>query len=232
MIKAAIFDMFETLVMMFQGRTYYSEDMAADVGVDPERYRAVWHQTDRDRTLGKMTTLEGIRKTLEVLGVGGEAEAEKLFEKRLAALSDTFSAIPEESLALLAALRARGVRIGLITNTFSDERDLIRGCALFPYFDAVRISCEEGVRKPDRAMYLSLMAQLQAAPEECLYVGDGGSRELYTARDLGMHAVQAAWFRTLAFEPHIPCPMLPEFPQAMRQEDVLGYLDLDVRKFT
>ena len=33
--------MFETLVTMFQGRTYYSEDMAADVGVDPERYRAV-----------------------------------------------------------------------------------------------------------------------------------------------------------------------------------------------
>ncbi|MCR4642837.1 MAG: hypothetical protein K5697_12530 [Lachnospiraceae bacterium] len=35
MIKAVIFDMFETLVSLFEGRTYFGEDIAADVGADP-----------------------------------------------------------------------------------------------------------------------------------------------------------------------------------------------------
>ena len=34
MIKAVIFDMFETLVTLFEGRTYFGEHIAADVGAD------------------------------------------------------------------------------------------------------------------------------------------------------------------------------------------------------
>lgn len=34
----------------------------------------------------------------------------------------------------------------------------------------------------------------QRFAEECIYVGDGGSNELETARKLGMKAVQAAWY--------------------------------------
>ena len=34
MIKAVIFDMFETLVTLFEGRTYFSENMAEDIGAD------------------------------------------------------------------------------------------------------------------------------------------------------------------------------------------------------
>ena len=33
MIKAVIFDMFETLVCLFEGRTYFSENIAEDIGI-------------------------------------------------------------------------------------------------------------------------------------------------------------------------------------------------------
>lgn len=39
MIKAVVFDMFETLVTLFTGRTYFSEDIAKDIGFDPELFR-------------------------------------------------------------------------------------------------------------------------------------------------------------------------------------------------
>ena len=29
----------------------------------------------------------------------------------------------------------------------------------------------------------------------------------------------------IAYEPHIPCPVYPEFPQAYRREDVLKMID-------
>ena len=224
MVKAVIFDMFETLVTLFTEHTYFGEDAASDADVDPVLYRKVWHENEKDRTTGKKTIEEGIGETLRKLGVYSDELLNTIVSKRLAALQETFDQIPDESVQLLLELRRRGIKVGLITNTFSDERDLIRSSELFPLFDATRISYEEGVLKPDLSMYQSIMIELGVTPDECLYVGDGGSRELFAARDIGMKPLQASWFRNLAFEPHIPCRVLPEFPQVMRQLDVLDYL--------
>ena len=224
MIRAVIFDMFETLVTLFEGRTYFSENMAEDIGADLTGFRKAWHRSERDRSIGRMTMEEGIADTLRQLGMYDEGTVKRLFEKRLAALGDTFSAIPEESVELLKGLKERGVKVGLITNTFSDERDLIRASGLFGYFDAAMISYEQGILKPDPAIYLKMMDELGVKPEECLYVGDGGSKELYGARDLGMNAVQALWFHELAFEPHVPCDVLPEFPHALKQAEIFAMI--------
>ena len=224
MIKAVVFDMFETLITLFTEHTYFGEDAASDAGVDPVIYRKVWHENEADRTTGKITIEEGIAETLRKLDVYSDELLEKIVGKRLFALKETFDQIPDESVALLEGLKKKGIKIGLITNTFSDERSLIRNSKLIPYFDAVRISYEEGILKPDPRLYLSIMEELDVKPEECLYVGDGGSRELYAAREVGMKPLQASWFRELAFEPHIPCPVMPEFPQVMHQMDVLNYL--------
>ena len=225
MLQIVIFDMFETLVTLFTGRTYFGEDAAADVGIDTATYRKAWHENEVDRSTGKLTIKEGIAKTLKSLGLYSEEKVELIASKRLAALGDTFDAIPDDTIALLEELKKRGVRIGLITNTFSDERDLIRDSKLFPFFDAVRISYEEGIQKPDPRLYQSIIDEFGVTADQCLFVGDGGSRELFAARDIGMKAIQASWFRELAFEPHIPCPVLPEFPQVKNQLDVLEYLD-------
>ncbi|MBR6850566.1 MAG: HAD-IA family hydrolase, partial [Lachnospiraceae bacterium] len=121
------------------------------------------------------------------------------------------------------ALKAEGIKIGLITNTFNDERDKIRECPLFPFFDVALISYEQGLCKPDEELFRRMTDALQVSPEECLYVGDGGSRELYAARDYGMQAVQCTWFHDRAFEPHIPCPILDEFPHADHPMEIVEY---------
>ena len=224
MIKAVIFDMFETLVTLFVGRTYFSEDIARDLGVPLQDFRREWHATEKDRTLGRLTMAEGVSIALKKLGIYSEDNVNLVCSRRLEALGDTFSAIPNESIKLLQNLRQKGIKTGLITNTFSDERDLIRKSPLYLLFDVTMISYEQGLSKPDHAIYQRMLDALKLSPEECLYVGDGGSRELYAARDIGMHALQCTWFHELAFEPHIPCPLLDEFPHADRQEDVLNYL--------
>ena len=134
------------------------------------------------------------------------------------------SARQGEAAQLLKELKARGIKIGLITNTFSDERDMIRSCELFPYFDVALISYEQGICKPAPEMYNRMIEQLGVEPAECLYVGDGGSRELYGAREAGMHPVQCTWFHDLAFEPHVPCPILDEFEHAAHQMDIIEFL--------
>ena len=48
MIKAVIFDMFETLVTLFTGKTYFSEDIAQDLGLPIEAFRKYWQETDKE----------------------------------------------------------------------------------------------------------------------------------------------------------------------------------------
>ena len=175
MIKAVIFDMFETLVTLFTGRIYFSENIAEDVGIDVEAFRKEWHVIEKDRSLGKYTFDEGLELVLKRLGIYSKEKLELALTNRRNCISDTFSAIPPESIQLLKELKLRNIKIGLMTNTFSDERDFIRQSELFPYFDVALISYEQGICKPDPAMYQRMIEQLGVAPDECLYVGDGGS---------------------------------------------------------
>ena len=55
--------MFETLVTLFEGRTYFGEHIAADVGADPTLFRREWHATEEARSTGKYTIEEGLEMT-------------------------------------------------------------------------------------------------------------------------------------------------------------------------
>ena len=224
MIKAVIFDMFETLVTLFEGRTYWGENIAEDVGADPTEFRREWHAIENDRSCGRYTIEEGLEVVLKKFGLYSPEKVALAASKRIAALSDTFSNIPDETVELLKELKNRGLKVGIITNTFNDERDMIRSSILMPYIDEALISYEQGLCKPDPALYEKMMRLLNVEPDECLFVGDGGSRELYAARDAGMHALQCTWFHDRAYEPHIPCPILDEFDHADTQMEVLKYL--------
>jgi putative hydrolase of the HAD superfamily len=223
MIKAVIFDMFETLVTLFEGKTYFGENIAADVGVDPDLFRKEWHAIEKERSIGVYTIEQGLEVVFKKLGVYSEENVSLAVNKRRENLEDTFNGVPDDSIRLLQELKKRGIKVGLITNTFSDERDFIRDSTLFQYFDVALISYEQGICKPDPELFKKMTELLDVEADECLYVGDGGSKELFAARDAGRHPVQCTWFHDRAFEPHIPCPILDEFDHANHQLEVLDY---------
>ena len=55
------------------------------------------------------------------------------------------------------------------------------------------------------------MNTLNVKPEECLYIGDGGSNELEAAKKLGMKAMQAIWY--LKEGTTQPVSLKPDFVQ-------------------
>ena len=221
MTKAVIFDMFETLVSMFSGDTYFSEDMATDLKIPIDAFSNAWHTTEHDRSCGNFTIEEGIKTTLEMLGDYSEEFVKLLSDKRRKNLEGIFERTPVETIGLLQELKRRSIKIGLISNCYSDEADIIRKSSIFPYLDVAILSYEQGICKPDYELYNKAMDKLGVTAEECLYVGDGGSKELFAARDLGMKCIQAQYFADLAFEPHIPCGKLDEFEHAYKQDDIL-----------
>lgn len=82
------------------------------------------------------------------------------------------------------------------------------------------VGLKKEAKNPDPDIYYRITQELGVRREECLYVGDGGCRELFTAKEIGMHPVQALWYRYQMFEPHIPSPVFEEFPHAQTRADI------------
>jgi putative hydrolase of the HAD superfamily len=79
----------------------------------------------------------------------------------------------DDALPCLQALRERGLRLGLITNNEPvHQRGKLAHVGLADGFDAVVISGEVGVAKPDPAIFAHACAAVGVAPEHALHVGD------------------------------------------------------------
>ncbi len=84
---------------------------------------------------------------------------------------------------VLAALRGRGVAIGVVSNIGWDLRPVFREHGVDHYVDAYVLSYEHGVQKPDTRLFALACDALGVAPEDTLMVGDsrhadGGAADL------------------------------------------------------
>lgn len=220
MIRAVIFDMFETLITHYQGPLYFGTQMAKDAGIPKEKFLELWEPTGHARTIGKITLEEVLETILRENQCYSEELLKVIVDKRVETKEECFRHLHPEIIPMLTKLKDKGILIGLITNCFSEEVGVIRKSVLFPYFDAAYFSYEQGIQKPDEEIFRRCIEALSVKAEECLYVGDGGSNELEAAKKIGMTAVQAIWY----FKEGMSHPKL-NFLQAETPLDVLNYFE-------
>jgi putative hydrolase of the HAD superfamily len=101
--------------------------------------------------------------------------------------------------ALLEALRGRGLKTGIVANSWPETGRILRGdieaFGLGGLFDVCVFSSEAGVRKPDPAIFLQALGELGVDPLDAMYVGDRLVADVQGAANVGMTTVQALWFR-------------------------------------
>lgn len=104
---------------------------------------------------------------------------------------------------LLDALRTRGLRLGLVSNTFDPawllRRDLGQ-MGVAERLDVAVFSSEVGKRKPHPAIFERALEALGVAAADALFVGDRLREDVGGAGALGMTTVQALWFAADARE--------------------------------
>lgn len=223
MIRAVIFDMFETLITHYNSPLYFGAQMAADAGISEHAFQSLWHPTEYDRSVGNVTLEEVLEMIFRKNQCYSEALVEKIAQKRTGVKEECFRHLHPEIIPMLQELKKKGYLVGLISNCFSEEAVVIRRSVLFPYFDALMLSYEQGVQKPDAEIYHRCMKELNVKAEECLYIGDGGSHELEAAKGLGMDTAQAVWY--LKEGTMQPVGRKSGFPQMEKPLDVLQYLE-------
>lgn len=143
---------------------------------DPEGRRALFALET-----GELTEPEFEERLARLLG---------LREDRAPGMIDRLFGGMKADLVMFDALRVarrKGVRTGLLSNSWGVDR---YDRSHFPeLFDAVVISGEEGIRKPDAAIYDLAVERMELPAAQIVFVDDLPGN-LKPARDLGMTTVQ------------------------------------------
>ena len=134
-------------------RSSAAEELAKGRDLSPARHREVW--TALYTAAGCERLAPGLSERLYGLTVSAES----------------WEAFPD-TLATLEAVRARGLRVGVVSDTGFDLRPAMDQLGLSPFLDTVVMSFEHGACKPATAVFLTACEQLRVCPERTLMVGD------------------------------------------------------------
>lgn len=164
--------------------------MATVLDVSPPALVAAYHASWPDR-LVRWTVEETITiLTTRIGGAPDRAQVAQAAEMRRALARRLLSTVPRSTLDTLDVLRANGSRLALVSNATAETAEAWPHTPLADRFDTAVFSCAVGLAKPDPAIYPLAADRLGAAPEACVFVGDGADDELTGATAAGMTAIR------------------------------------------
>lgn len=190
MIKVVCFDLFSTLVDV--GSVPLSVGrMTADIfGLEREQWNALCFSAQHE--ICQPTSASDVIRTL--IHSHNPLIPEELIQQAVYERQNRFDYalkeyIQEDVLDGIRRLRKQGYTLILVSNASTAEVQGWSDSPLADYFEHSIFSCEVGLKKPDLAIYNHACELVSAQPDECLFVGDGGSDELIGAKDSGMQTL-------------------------------------------
>lgn len=195
---AVFFDVDYTLI--YPGPTFEAEGYRRFAGrhglaVDPSRYAAAVAaaSVELESASGGAYRAELFvrfaRRVLQEMGAAGPAVetcAREIYDEWAACRH--FSLYDDVQPAL-RALRAAGMRMGLISNTHRCLSALQQHFDLAPYIGCAVSSSDHGYMKPHPGIFQEALRQLGAQPAEAVMVGDSLANDILGARRIGMRGV-------------------------------------------
>lgn len=169
---AVLFDLYDTLV--WSALPPVQERLSTRIGVAEETLQRAFDITRPARHVGTFASTEGdMAAILRTCGMEADPDCvRELTATHLAFLMRTGVQLYEDALPVLRTLRSRGIKTAIISNCDQWTRPVVTTLALEQEVDAVLLSCEVGVKKPDAAIYRICLERLAVRPERAVFVDD------------------------------------------------------------
>ena len=191
--RAVVFDFYGTLTVASPPRQRAAAiaEVAVTIGAPVEEFRTLWWRAWPERCTGAMGDFgTALREIAARLGI-------EVSEQTLAQATElrrnserAFRTLRHDAVATLQDLRDRGIGTALVSDCTEELPYEWTDCPVAPYIQVPVFSYTTGFKKPDPRIYALACERLGRAPDDCLYVGDGGSDELAGATVAGMTAVR------------------------------------------
>lgn len=182
------------------------------------RFQGEDHHWATMREWGPTFRRQSWMKALESLGIEDAtlaAELDTMFERERA-ITNPWCPGGEEALKQLAA----SYRLGMVTNGIPDvQRTKINNTGIEQYFDAIVISGEIAIGKPEPAIYQHALDLLGAKPEETIMVGDSFPRDVMGSQAFGLRGVWISMGRPKpeGGDPWLTIESLAELPALLEE---------------
>ncbi|MGH3716825.1 MAG: HAD family hydrolase [Micromonosporaceae bacterium] len=192
-VRAVLFDLVGTLTTSISStqRNTAHDQVANALGAPPDIYLKVLLDSYFDRASGRRGSMEQTMRWVANCSGVDPTDVQLTRACALRRAAERAHLRPRaDAVRVLATLRSRGIRTAVVSDCTHEVPTAWPTFPLSPYVDAAVFSIEVGACKPDLEMYATACQRIGVPPEACLYVGDGGSRELTGARQAGMTAVR------------------------------------------
>jgi HAD superfamily hydrolase (TIGR01509 family) len=195
MVRAVLFDLFETLITESGIQPTRASSLGAALGLPDKAFRVAWRVRRPRVVVGQLSFGDALTEiSRSLIGGVNSAAVEHACEERAREKASAFAAADQEIAVLVSELRERGLSLAVISNCLVED---VRAWPLWPlarHFKCPVFSCAAGVRKPDPEIYLKATRGLGVEPGEAIFVGDGGDDELSGAEGASLRAFRADWF--------------------------------------
>ena len=177
-----------------------AREVAAEHGIDALALKAAyiaeaegfWHRLSPDDLKVKLASLRASmwQAALDSVGMTDNPELAARSAERYNAYRTKYFTLFPGAVELLRALRDRGLKLGIVTNGLSEtHREKIALLRISEYFDAVFLSDEVGMVKPDPLLFAHACRQLGGAPARSAMVGDRYDRDIAGAMKAGLYTI-------------------------------------------
>ena len=193
--QAVLLDALGTLVELERPWPHLVDELAArGVVVGEDRARAAmlaemaYYRAHHDEAVDFVALKDLRRRCAAVVQdeLGSPLPLDDVVDALLGAIR--FRPYPEVPEAL-ARLRDGGARLAVVSNWDVSLHEVLERTRLRPLVDAVVISAELGVAKPDPAIFRAALERLGASADGALHVGDSLEHDVAGARAAGLDAV-------------------------------------------
>lgn len=167
------------------------EDLKRGYEESGPRLQAVWDRNE------EVPIIDQIRLIVELAAGRPVAFDPSWVQPLKAAYVDPILSIPPklnaDAAGVLEAVRNRGYKIGLISNTGRSPGEALRRLlstdGVLKFFDATVFSNEVERRKPDPAIFDRAAYLLSAENDMIVHIGDNPEADFWGAKNAGMHAI-------------------------------------------
>ena len=169
--RAVLLDLYDTLVDG-DWRAWRTQ-LSALTGLDEDALSTAYHVTREERNTGAYATVED--SVVALLRAAGLATPSEDLVRDVVEAEEAFGGeihLYDDSLPTVASLRERGERTALVSNCSHETRPIVEQLGLPARFDAVILSFEVRVRKPEPGIYLAALTALGAEPADAVFVDD------------------------------------------------------------
>ncbi len=204
MIKAALFDFYNTLASYHPPREDVYINACHELGIDVEARALfsslaaadIFYRNENSRSpIEKKGAEEQINFFVEYItiiigGAGADISRDSAL-KILAKIREykwDFK-VYDDTLPTLETLQNQGLILGLISNVTQDMESTYTKLGLQPFLNFKVTSAEVGCDKPQPEIFLAALKKAAVKPSEALYVGDQYQIDIVGARGVGINAL-------------------------------------------